>query len=76
MDDIIKSNRSIYISVISCVALFSILDTINNVFLDEKWGGIFDILPFYNEGIGWIIPALVGLIVGYLMGAVRKNIMD
>jgi branched-chain amino acid:cation transporter, LIVCS family len=76
MDDIIKSNRSIYISVISCVALFSILDTINNVFLDEKWRGIFDILPFYNEGIGWIIPALVGLIVGYLMGAVRKNKMD
>lgn len=71
VDDFIKRNPYIYITVISFVALFSIVDMINKTFLENKWNGVFEILPFYIEGIGWLIPALFGLIVGYLIGMIR-----
>jgi branched-chain amino acid:cation transporter, LIVCS family len=71
LDDFIKKNRYIYRSVIGLVALFSILDTINKSFLNNIWGGGFEILPFYIEGIGWLTPAVIGLIVGYLAGKLR-----
>jgi branched-chain amino acid:cation transporter, LIVCS family len=70
-DDFIKKNQYIYPSVIGLVALFSILDTINKSFLNNIWGGGFEILPFYIEGIGWLTPAVIGLIVGYLVGKFR-----
>jgi branched-chain amino acid:cation transporter, LIVCS family len=71
LDDFIKKNRYIYRYVIGLVALFSILDTINKSFLNNIWGGGFEILPFYIEGIGWLTPAVIGLIVGYLAGKLR-----
>jgi LIVCS family branched-chain amino acid:cation transporter len=71
VDDFIKRNPYIYITVIGFVALFSIVDMINKTFLENKWNGVFEILPFYIEGIGWLIPALFGLIVGYLIGMIR-----
>ncbi|WP_419888118.1 branched-chain amino acid transport system II carrier protein [Neobacillus niacini] len=70
-DDMIKRNPYIYITVIGFVTIFSILDTINKTFLNNIWGGGFEILPFYIEGIGWLAPAVVGLIVGYLLGKLR-----
>jgi LIVCS family branched-chain amino acid:cation transporter len=68
LDDFIKRNSYIYITVIGFVALFSILDTINKSFLNNVWSEGFEILPFYIEGIGWLTPAVIGLIVGYLLG--------
>ncbi|MFJ5761424.1 branched-chain amino acid transport system II carrier protein [Neobacillus sp. NPDC093182] len=72
LDDFIKRNSYIYITVIGFVALFSILDTINKLFLNNLWGGGFEILPFYIEGIGWLTPAVIGLIVGYLLGRLKS----
>ncbi|QCJ42185.1 branched-chain amino acid transport system II carrier protein [Bacillus sp. S3] len=72
-DNIVRGKRYIYISVIGFVAIFSLLDTVNKTFLGNKWSNAFGILPFYHEGIGWIIPALIGLIVGYLMGMFKGD---
>lgn len=71
IDDFIKRNPFIYLTVIGFVAVFSILDTFNKVFLDNKWSGIFEFLPFYIEGIGWLLPAFIGLLVGYLLGWIK-----
>jgi LIVCS family branched-chain amino acid:cation transporter len=71
LDDILKRNPYIYSSVIGFVTLYSVLDTINKVFLDSKWSGAFEIFPYYIEGLGWLIPALLGLIVGYILGWLR-----
>jgi branched-chain amino acid:cation transporter, LIVCS family len=67
----IKKYPQIYISVVSFVAIFSIIDTINKTFIANKWNGLLEILPLYTEGLGWIIPALIGLVVGYLIGTIR-----
>jgi branched-chain amino acid:cation transporter, LIVCS family len=71
--DFIKRYPQIYISVVSFVAVFSILETVNKTFLADQWSGVLGVLPFYAEGLGWIIPALIGLTVGYLMGVLRGN---
>lgn len=71
--DFIKRYPQIYISVVCFVALFSILETINKTFLADKWSGVLGILPFYAEGLGWIIPALIGMTIGYLIGVLRGN---
>jgi branched-chain amino acid:cation transporter, LIVCS family len=73
LDDIIKRNPYIYSSVIGFVTLFSVLDTINKVFLDSNWSGAFEILPYYIEGLGWLIPALIGLMVGYILGLFKGS---
>jgi LIVCS family branched-chain amino acid:cation transporter len=71
IDHLIKRYPQIYISVVSFTSLFSIIDTINKTFLTNKLSGTLDIFPFYMEGIGWLTPALIGLLVGYFIGAVR-----
>lgn len=68
LDDIFKKNPYIYMTVIGFVGPFSVLDTINKVLLKGTWSGIFEYLPFYSEGLGWLIPGLLGLIIGYLLG--------
>ncbi|MBY0147125.1 branched-chain amino acid transport system II carrier protein [Neobacillus niacini] len=73
LDNIIKRNPYIYSSVIGFVTLFSVLDTINKVFLDSNLSGAFEILPYYNEGLGWLIPALIGLVVGYILGLFKGS---
>ncbi|MEH7255481.1 branched-chain amino acid transport system II carrier protein [Neobacillus niacini] len=73
MDNLINKNRYIYISVIGFVGAFSILDTINKVFLENNLSGVFDILPFYLVGIGWLIPAIVGIIFGYILSWLKGN---
>jgi branched-chain amino acid:cation transporter, LIVCS family len=70
-DNFIKGNSYIYVSIISLVGLFSLLDTINISFFDGDWNTAFGILPFYSEGLGWIIPAVIGGIVGYVLGRIN-----
>jgi LIVCS family branched-chain amino acid:cation transporter len=70
-DNMIKRNSYIYITVVGFVALYSILDTINKSLLNNVWSEGLEILPFYIEGIGWLTPAVLGLIVGYLLGKVK-----
>jgi LIVCS family branched-chain amino acid:cation transporter len=73
LDDFFKKYPQIYISVVSFVAVFSILETVNKTFLADQWSGVLGVLPFYAEGLGWIIPALIGITIGYLMGVLRGN---
>ncbi|WP_144552188.1 branched-chain amino acid transport system II carrier protein [Bacillus sp. X1(2014)] len=75
-DDLFKNSRQIYITVVSFVALFSIIDSINKTFLSNKWSGALEILPFYSEGIGWLVPALIGLIIGYLIGLFSRKPLE
>jgi branched-chain amino acid:cation transporter, LIVCS family len=63
-DDYLRNYPHMYISIVSFVGVYSIIDTINHTFLGKKLNGILGYLPFYAEGIGWIIPALIGLLVG------------
>ena len=38
--------------------------------LTEKVSGI---LPFFNLGLGWIVPSLIGLVIGLIITAIKKK---
>lgn len=74
-------DRVVYVSVtaFTCVvAVFDLMKTlpegIRNVFhLDVLVGGAREILPWFDLNLGWIVPAVVGLVVGLVIRGVRKN---
>ncbi|KGR74388.1 branched-chain amino acid transport system II carrier protein [Ureibacillus sinduriensis] len=67
-------NHSIYLYGIILTAIFSFIDTINTALLDKAWSNILGIIPLYEQGVGWVVPAIVGIAIGAVVGAskVRK----
>jgi branched-chain amino acid:cation transporter, LIVCS family len=70
-DNLIKQNRYIYRTIIGIVTIFSIVDTVDKTFFENSMREYLEYLPFYTEGLGWILPALIGLLVGYLISMGR-----
>jgi LIVCS family branched-chain amino acid:cation transporter len=66
----IAAYPSVYPAAVLFVALFSIVDTVNTVLFDGKWSTAFTALPLYAKGFGWVVPAIVGILLGYIMNKV------
>ncbi|KEK23786.1 branched-chain amino acid transport system II carrier protein BrnQ1 [Bacillus gaemokensis] len=65
----------IYPITIGIVAVFSGIDILNRNVLMEKWTPFLENLPFYTEGVGWLIPAIVGGCLGTLVSVcINKKI--
>lgn len=72
-----KISRYVYIYpiTIGSVALFSAIDIVNrNVFMD-RWTPLLKHIPFYTEGVGWLVPAIVSACLGIVISVlVNKRI--
>lgn len=68
------ANHSIYFYGIIFTAIFSIIDTINTTFLEGSLAGTLSYIPLYNQGVGWIIPAVIGIIIGALLGNMKPTV--
>lgn len=66
-------NHSIYFYSIIFTAIFSIIDTINTTFLNGSMAGTLGYIPLYNQGVGWIVPAVVGVIAGAFAGKLKTQ---
>ncbi|KGR78218.1 branched-chain amino acid transport system II carrier protein [Ureibacillus manganicus] len=66
-------NHSIYFSAIVFTAIFSIVETINVTFLDKSLSKTLTFIPLYDQGVGWVIPAIIWIVVGGVIG-IGKNI--
>jgi len=42
------------------------MDVLNKSVLMNKWTPLLKVLPFYTEGVGWIVPAFVGACLGMI----------
>lgn len=65
-DNFFKGNNYIYLFAMICTSFISIIDAFGLKV------NILSILPFYSVGLGWIIPAAVGALAGYLYGNLRR----
>lgn len=63
-DRFFNSSKRVYGFTITLVAIYSMLDMINGTFLSGAWKGWLGVLPFYAQGFGWLVPALVGILAG------------
>lgn len=72
---ILKNSQAVYRGTIIATALFSLYDGLANLGIKiaslDSWLVKF---PLHEEGLGWIVPAIIGGIVGYvLMTLIHKN---
>ncbi|MDI7740637.1 branched-chain amino acid transport system II carrier protein [Lysinibacillus fusiformis] len=65
-------NHSIYLYGIIFTAIFSILDTINTSLLNSSWSSTLSCIPLYDQGVGWILPAIAGIIIGAIIGKTQS----
>ncbi|MDF2679652.1 MAG: branched-chain amino acid transport system carrier protein [Brevibacillus sp.] len=64
---------SVYATTVSIVALFGVVDMINSTFMAHTWDPWLNFLPFYAEGAGWFMPALLAGCAGMLIDFGRKT---
>jgi len=72
-----KGKQSVYLTAMVLTFFVSILDGYQALvksmpeaklmFLDQIGAFYENILPFYDLGLGWILPALVGAVIGYFI---------
>jgi branched-chain amino acid:cation transporter, LIVCS family len=62
----------VYVGALIPTGLISFIDGLKTAGVDVTMLTDFlSFLPFFAQGIGWIVPALVGAIVGYLVAALQ-----
>ena len=66
--------RAVYITAMIFTALVSIYDGLKQAKITfTGYENFLNQIPLYSTGIGWLIPALIGAIVGYDISLMQKN---
>ncbi|MCR1899646.1 branched-chain amino acid transport system II carrier protein [Irregularibacter muris] len=65
-----QGNIYVYQFSMVCTACISIIDALGEFGLKFD---LFNHLPLYSKGLGWIIPAIVGALVGFIYGKLRDK---
>ena len=65
LNNLFKGNSYVYLFTMICTSLVSILEALGQFGLKIN---ILNSLPFYSKGLGWIIPAVVGALTGFIYG--------
>lgn len=83
LHNVFKGKRIVYVLTIATTSIFAIIDgwkTLHSMFEGSKEAFIMQldaqlssILPLYSAGLGWVIPAIVALIIGMVIGLSQKS---
>lgn len=74
MNKLFNQNTMVYRLTILFTGVVSIVDALGQVGI--RVGVVttlFEKLPFYSQGLGWVVPALVGLLLGVIIKTVNEN---
>lgn len=79
---VFKARRSVYALSIFLTFFVSLIDGYKSLvaslpeakvsFLDSIETFYASVLPFYEIGLGWVIPAIIGALVGYVYALIKK----
>ena len=64
-DRLFHGASQVYKSTVLLTLLYSLLDSLANVFAIPAISEVLALLPYYKEGMGWILPAIAGFAIGY-----------
>jgi LIVCS family branched-chain amino acid:cation transporter len=71
---IVKGSPGVYLGALVGTALVSVGDGLQQLSLQPDWLlAAYDKLPFYAEGIGWLLPALAGGLLGCVFEGTGKR---
>ena len=69
-----KGYSSVYVGGLTGTALISIVEGLKQSnFKMEFIENIYVFIPLYEAGIGWLLPAFLGSVFGYLWGGIKQN---
>jgi len=72
-DKLFRGYRSVYIGAIFFTALISLVEGAAMLgFPVEGITSVYKHLPLFQHGVGWIVPAVVGAVLGWIWGAIRE----
>ena len=72
LDRFFVKNFLVYPLTITFTALISITHGLEG--FGFKFGqSIFGFIPLYNDGLGWVLPALIAMIISYVIFNIRKS---
>lgn len=58
--------RPVYFMTISLVGLFTLVEVVNTTFLNGSLSDVLANVPLQTMGFGWVIPGVLGLLIGSL----------
>ncbi|MDA1477621.1 branched-chain amino acid transport system II carrier protein [Bacillus changyiensis] len=75
IDKLFNERREVYVGTIIATGIFSIIDGLNAASINL---GVVDqflhqYIPLYSYGVGWIVPALCGAVIGYIITLMIPN---
>ncbi|NPC93741.1 branched-chain amino acid transport system II carrier protein [Bacillus sp. WMMC1349] len=75
IDKLFNERREVYVGTIIATGIFSIIDGLNAASINL---GVVDqflhqYIPLYSYGVGWIVPALCGAVIGYIITLMVPN---
>ncbi|WP_088011701.1 branched-chain amino acid transport system II carrier protein [Gottfriedia acidiceleris] len=47
--------------------MYSLIEIINSSFLNNGLSDLLSIVPMQSKGFGWVIPGLIGFLIGCIM---------
>lgn len=73
LHSVFKGRAEVYQVSLLFTFLVSLFDGLNGARIKVEAVNTFfsNVLPLYNSGIGWLMPALIGAIVGYVISLLR-----
>ncbi|MFD4705503.1 branched-chain amino acid transport system II carrier protein [Gottfriedia sp. NPDC058432] len=66
-DQLPFKGRPVYLLTILFVGIYSLIEIINSSFLNNGLNELLSIVPMQSKGFGWVIPALLGFVIGCMM---------
>ncbi|MGG0669241.1 branched-chain amino acid transport system II carrier protein [Sporosarcina koreensis] len=69
-----KGRREVYLFALSAAGIVGFFDMLKAFGLPiAPFADVLDYLPLYEEGLGWIVPAIVFGALGFVIGSFRKG---
>ena len=69
-----KGLREVYIYSLALTFIVSLFDGFNVAGLQiNVINNLFAHLPLYSQGLGWVAPAIVGALIGYVIGVLKQT---
>lgn len=73
----IKQSSIVYSTTLLFTGVVSVVDALNQTGITfTPLVELFFKLPLYGEGLGWILPAIFGLVLGFVVKFFKKNIVN
>jgi branched-chain amino acid:cation transporter, LIVCS family len=66
MDRFFKGSKGVYVGAVFAAGMVSVIDGLKSFGIEsEALASMLKSLPFYAEGLGWLLPAVIGGLLGW-----------